>query len=90
MRLDVFLKTSRLVKRRAVAKELCDAGRILVGGAHAKPARELRPGEVLTLDLPRRRLVAEVLDVPAKGNINKDMAAELYKIIEDTPKKDDF
>ena len=90
MRLDVFLKTSRLVKRRAVAKELCDAGKILVGGAHAKPARELKPGEVLTLDLPRRKLVAEVLEVPAKGNVSKDLAAGLYKIIEDTPKTEEF
>ena len=90
MRLDVFLKTSRLVKRRAVAKELCDAGRIRVGGVKAKPARELKAGDILTLELPRRRLVAEVLELPAKGNVSKDMATGLYKIIEDIPKKEDF
>ena len=90
MRLDVFLKTSRLVKRRAVAKELCDAGRIRIGGFKAKPARELKVGDILTLELPRRRLVAEVLELPAKSNVSKDMAASLYKIIEDIPKKEDF
>lgn len=89
MRLDVFLKTSRLVKRRAVAKEFCDAGQVLVGGSPAKAGREVRPGDVITLDLTRRRVVAEVVSIPARGVAKAD-AAGLYRIIEDVVKQDDL
>jgi ribosomal 50S subunit-recycling heat shock protein len=89
MRLDVFLKTSRLVKRRAVAKEFCDAGLILVGGTPAKAGREVRPGDVITLDLARRRVVAEVLDIPA-GNVARAAASGLYRVVEETVKEADY
>jgi ribosomal 50S subunit-recycling heat shock protein len=89
MRLDVFLKTSRLVKRRTMAKEFCEAGLILVGGTPAKAGREVRPGDVITLDLARRRVVAEVVDVP-KGNVPKADAAGLYRVVEETVKEADF
>ena len=89
MRLDVFLKTSRLIKRRALAKEYCDEGRVSVGGQTAKPSRELKPGETVTLDLPRRKLVLEVVELPA-GNVSKERASTLYNVIEDIPKKDEL
>ncbi len=89
MRLDVFLKTSRLVKRRSLAKEYCDEGLVLVGGLPAKPGRELKEGDRLTLDMPRRRLVAEVAAIP-KGNVSKEQAALLYRIVEDIAKKEEF
>jgi len=89
MRLDVFLKASRLIKRRSVAKEMCDKGRVLVGGARAKPGREVHPGDVLTLRLSRRRLTAEVVELPA-GNVPKAMAVELYRIVEDTAVQEDI
>ena len=60
MRLDIFLKTSRLIKRRSVAKELCDRGKVEVGGAPAKAGREIKAGDVLTMALPRRKLTVEV------------------------------
>jgi len=82
MRLDIFLKTSRLVKRRSVAKDYCDAGRVRVGGVSAKPARELKEGDVLALRLPKRRLVLEVIELPS-GNVSKERASSLYKVIED-------
>ena len=88
MRLDVFLKTSRLVKRRTLAKDYCDEGRVLVGGHAAKPGREVAPGDMITLELARRRVVVEVLDIP-KGNVPKGDAAGLYKVIEDTPRHED-
>jgi len=84
MRLDVYLKTSRLIKRRPVAKEFCDAGRVLVGGAKAKPGREVAPGDVITVKLRGRTVTVEVVDTP-KGNVSKDRAAELYRIIKDEP-----
>lgn len=80
MRLDVFLKTSRLVKRRTVAKEMCDDGRVTVGGAPAKPGREVKPGDVITIEGSRRVVDAEVVEIPA-GNVTKERAAELYRIV---------
>jgi len=83
MRLDMFLKVSRLVKRRSVAKELCDKGRVHVGGSSAKAGREVKPGDVIALRLPRRKVTAEILETPT-GNVTKERAATLYRIIEDT------
>ena len=89
MRLDVFLKVSRLVKRRTLAKEYCEEGRVMVGGGPAKPGREVKPGDMITLELARRRVVAEVVEIPA-GNVTKEKAASLYRIIEDVVIKDEF
>ena len=90
MRLDMFLKVSRLVKRRSVANELCDKGAVLVGGAAAKAGRVVKPGDVITLRLPRRRLVVEVAEAPQSKGVPKDRAAELYRVIEDVIKKEEF
>ena len=65
MRLDLFLKTSRLLKRRGQAKALCDAGRVRIDGVVAKAARQVRVGNRITLDLHRRHLVVEVQQVHA-------------------------
>jgi ribosomal 50S subunit-recycling heat shock protein len=67
VRLDLFLKTSGLVKRRTVAQELCDAGRVLVNGAAAKPAKEVRPGDILTVTFSSRTVEIEVLGLPLKS-----------------------
>ncbi|QUW00585.1 RNA-binding S4 domain-containing protein [Chloracidobacterium sp. MS 40/45] len=64
MRLDSFLKASRLVPRRTVAQHMCEAGAVLVNGLPAKSSRLVRPGDTLTLHLRHRRLVARVLAVP--------------------------
>ncbi|MEE9181884.1 MAG: S4 domain-containing protein [candidate division NC10 bacterium] len=63
MRLDLFLKTSRLVKRRGQAKALCDAGRVRVDGLPAKAARQVRAGSRIALDLSRRQVVIEVQEI---------------------------
>ena len=88
MRLDVFLKTSRLIKRRPLAKEFCDQGRVLTGGTPAKASREVRPGDLVTLMLPKRKLVVEVLDTPA-GNVPKAAAAALYRVVEESAVMED-
>jgi ribosomal 50S subunit-recycling heat shock protein len=79
VRLDQFLKLSRLVKRRAVAQELCDAGRVLVNGHEAKPAKEVKQGDGITLKFPSRILELEVLDLLAVSP-NKTDAPLLYRI----------
>jgi len=88
MRLDVFLKTCRLIKRRPVAKQFCDEGRVLVGGRKTKPGREVAPGDVITVKLARRTVTVEVLETPS-GNVPKARAAELYRVLKDEPARED-
>ena len=67
MRLDLFLKTSRLVKRRAIAQKMCEAGRVLVNSHEAKPAKEIRKGDVITLKFSSRIVDLNVLEMPASS-----------------------
>ena len=83
MRLDLFLKTSRLVKRRTVAQEMCDAGRVLVNGRVAKPAKEIGPGDSLRLSFSTRTIDIEVLKVPASSKNVKSLPEELYRVTAD-------
>lgn len=61
MRLDKFLKVSRLIKRRTVAKEVCDAGRVEVNGRPAKSATEVKPGDTIVIGFGPRQLKVEVV-----------------------------
>ena len=85
MRLDKFLKVSRLVKRREVAKELCDDGDVLINGKVGKPSSEVVPGDKLILCLGRHTVTAEVLET--RPFANKDQAGELYRILSDEVKE---
>lgn len=80
MRLDLFLKTSRLVKRRTVAQEMCDAGKVLVNGSPAKSAKEVRPGDILRLSYASRTIEIEVLAVPASSKNVRTPPEELYRV----------
>ncbi|HAK61357.1 MAG TPA: RNA-binding protein [Nitrospiraceae bacterium] len=82
MRLDLFLKISRLVKRRAVARTLCDAGKVLVNGQSARPARAVRPGDRLTLQFPSRSIELEVLAIPAAAR-KPGAGEEPYRITQE-------
>ncbi len=82
MRLDLFLKSSRLVKRRAIARELCENGKVLVNDRQAKPAKELKEGDVLTLQFSTRIIELEILSVHA-GPVRKSLPQELYRIRSD-------
>lgn len=82
MRIDKFLKVSRLVKRREIAKRLCDDGDIQINGKVAKPSSEINPGDEVTLALGKRRIQARIKDI--KPYANKSNADELYEIISDT------
>jgi len=83
VRLDLFLKTTRLVKRRTVAQEMCDAGRVLVNGIPAKPAKEVKPGDVLRLSYLSRIIDIEILSVPASSKNIKTPTEELYRVTGD-------
>ncbi len=82
MRLDLYLKASRLVKRRTVAKEACDNGRININGKPGKAGGEVKPGDRIALDYGSRVLTVEVLAVPT-GPVPKAGAAALYRVLGD-------
>ncbi|MGI6488234.1 MAG: RNA-binding S4 domain-containing protein [Syntrophomonadaceae bacterium] len=79
MRLDKFLKVSRLIKRRTVAKDLADNERVLVNGRVAKPATEVTPGDIITVRLGGKNLVVEVLEL--KDSVRASDAGRLYRVI---------
>ena len=80
MRLDVFLKLSRLVPRRTVAQQLCEAGAVTLNDAQAKSAREVRAGDRLSIQQRGRITTVRVLDIPLKPP-SKAQAATLYEIL---------
>ena len=80
MRLDKFLKVSRLIKRRTVANEACDAQCILVNGREQKAGYQVKPGDVIQLNLGKRLLKVEVLCTD--DNASKAAAAAMYKELE--------
>ena len=79
MRLDKFLKVSRLIKRRTVANEACDAGRVLVNDKTAKASLNVKEGDVIEIEFGTRTVKVEVLDV--QETVRKDEAKELYKYL---------
>lgn len=81
MRLDKFLKVSRLIKRRTVANEVSDMGRVLVNGNPAKAAKQLKEGDEIKIEYANRTVTARVLKIPA-NNVSVQEAPTLYEIIE--------
>ena len=79
MRLDKYLKVSRLIKRRTVANEACDNGRICVNGKVAKASYEVKPGDRIEISLGSRTVAVEVVQVA--DNVRKDDAGAMYKEI---------
>ncbi len=80
MRLDKYLKVSRLIKRRTVANEACDAGKVLVNDKPARASYEVKVDDVITLTLGARQLRAQVVSV--QETVAKNDAALLYKVLE--------
>ena len=79
MRLDKFLKVSRLIKRRTVANEACDAGRVLVNGKPAKASVKVKAGDIIEIQFVTRIVKVEVLGI--KETTKKEEAGELFKYI---------
>ncbi len=79
MRLDKYLKVSRLIKRRTIANEACDAGRVTVNGKVARASLEVKVGDVIEIAFGTRNVKLEVTEVAE--TVRKDDAALLYKII---------
>lgn len=79
MRLDKFLKVSRLIKRRTVANEACDAGRVLINGKTAKASVKVKPGDVIEIEFGTRTVKVEVLDL--QETTKKEEAKELFRYL---------
>ena len=80
MRLDKYLKVSRIIKRRTIANEACDSGRISVNGRPAKASYDVKIGDILELKFGEKVTKFEVLNV--LEHVSKDAAGELYKVVE--------
>ena len=79
MRLDKFLKVSRLIKRRTVANEACDAGRVLVNDKPAKASVKVKQGDIIEFQFGTRTVKVEVLDI--KDTTKKEEAGDLFKYL---------
>ncbi len=81
MRLDKFLKVSRLVKRRTVANEVCAAGRVRLNGRKAKPSADVKTGDILEIAFGTGTSRLRILDI--RQTVRKDEATDLYEMIDD-------
>lgn len=79
MRLDKYLKVSRLIKRRTVANDACDAGRVSVNGKAVKASYDVKVGDIIEIQFGTNPLKAEVLTV--QETVKKDDAKEMYKLL---------
>lgn len=79
MRLDKFLKVSRLIKRRTVANEACDAGRVLVNGMVAKASVKVKTGDIIEIQFGTKTVKVEVLDI--RDTTKKEEAKELFRYL---------
>jgi ribosomal 50S subunit-recycling heat shock protein len=79
MRLDKYLKVSRLIKRRTVANEACDAGRVMINGKTAKASAEVKAGDVIEIGFGNKSVKVEVLDV--QDTTKKEEAKELFRYL---------
>jgi len=89
MRLDSFLSDTRLIKRRSQAKKACENKIVLVDGVVAKPGKEVRVGQIITINFTNRTLEVEILEIPQKS-VKKEEAKNFYRVIKDEVKKTEW
>lgn len=80
MRVDKYLKLSRIIKRRTVANDACDADRVLINGKPAKPSKEIKVGDVIGVRFGDKEAFFRVLVIPT-GNVGKSDASALYEVV---------
>ena len=83
MRIDKYLKVSRIIKRRTVANEACSGDRVMINQKTVKPSAEVKPGDILSIRFGEHIGNYEILSV--KETVNKEHAAEMYRILEEDP-----
>ena len=89
MRLDQYLRASRLVLRRTVAQELCEAGAVSVNGSTERASRTVREGDEITVRRRDRALTVRVRTVPETKQVSREAATSLYEIIAETKLNDE-
>ncbi len=80
MRLDKYLKVSRIIKRRTVAKEVCEGDRVSINGKIAKPSTVVKEGDIIEIQFANRSLKAKIINIAE--HVKKENAKEMYEIIE--------
>ena len=80
MRLDKYLKVSRIIKRRTVAKEACESGRVSINGKVAKPSNDIKEGDIIEIIFANRKLKAKIINISEQKK--KDDAKDMYIILE--------
>jgi len=81
MRIDKYLKVSRIIKRRTVANEACAGGRVTVNGKIAKPGTDIKPGDIILIRFGEHLGRYEILTI--SETVRKDQAAEMYRVLEE-------
>ena len=81
MRLDKFLKVSRLIKRRTVANEVSEMGRVFVNGNPSKPAKQIKENDIIEIEYAKKTVKARIIKVPT-GNVSVQEAPTLYELID--------
>ena len=87
MRLDKFLKVSRIIKRRTVANEISAEGHIAINGKKAKPSSPLKVGDVITIFFAKKEVVYEVLEL--KDSTKKEDATKMFKIVSEKTREEE-
>lgn len=82
LRLDKFLKVSRLIKRRTVANAVCSQGRVFINNSVAKPSTTIKENDLITIEYAKKTLTAKVLIVPT-GNVTIQGSKDIFEIIEE-------
>jgi ribosomal 50S subunit-recycling heat shock protein len=88
MRLDKFLQTTGLIKRRTIANEACKRQLIKVNGVLAKPTREVADGDEIELDLPRKLIRIKLLQPPPTGSMPRAARDTYFTVLQETEKSD--
>ncbi|WP_035292691.1 RNA-binding S4 domain-containing protein [Clostridium sp. KNHs214] len=80
MRLDKYLKVSRIIKRRTIAKEACEGGRVQINGKVAKPSTEVNEEDIIEIEFANGKLKAKIINIAE--HVKKEAAKEMYELIE--------
>lgn len=80
MRLDKYLKVSRIIKRRTVAKEVCESGRVTINGKVAKPSTDIKEDDIIEITFASKTLKAKIINI--QEHVRKDDAKDMYLILE--------
>jgi ribosomal 50S subunit-recycling heat shock protein len=87
MRLDSYLSDTRLIKRRTQAKKACEAGAVYLDGKAAKPGKEVKPGQNISITFVNRFLEIEVLEIPLRS-LRKEDARDYYRILREEKRRE--